>query len=116
MKSFAQMIVVACIGLLSWWQKDFHLQTELTTAGLILFGIMAGVLTARSRRLGYILAALLGLGYLLEIVWMVDRSNFYYLSPLLGWAAGLFVAASGLLWNSRERSKPEPAYERHPEY
>lgn len=116
MRTFAKLIVVACIGLLSWWQKDFHLQTELTTAALILFGIMAGVLTARSRRLGYILAALLGLGYLLEIVWTVDRSNLYYLSPLLAWAFGLFAAAAGLLWVSRERSKPKPVYERHPEY
>lgn len=110
------MIAVACIGLLSWWQKDFHLQTELTTAGLILFGVMAGVLTARSRRLGYILAALLGLGYLLEIVWMVDRSNLYYLSPLLAWAVGLLGSAVGLLWASRERAKPKPVYERHAEY
>lgn len=107
---------MACIGLLSWWQKDFHLQTELTTAALILFGVMAGVLTARSRRLGYWLAGLLGLGYFVEIVWMVDRSNLYYMSPLLGWAFALFAASMGLLWVSRERSSPKPVYERHPEY
>lgn len=116
MKAFAKLIVVACIGLLSWWQKDFHLQTELTTAVLILFGIMAGVLTARSRRLGYWLAGVLGLGYLAEILWMVDRSNLYYMSPLLGWALGLFAASAGLLWTTRERTKREPVYERYAEY
>ena len=116
LKVFAQLIVVACIGLLSWWQKDFHRQVEAVTGLLILLGVAAAVLAARSHRSGYVLAALLGLGYLAEIARMVDRSNLYYMSPLLGWSAGLFVAASGLLWLTRERPKAKPVYERHPEY
>lgn len=94
----------------------FHLQAGVVTGGLILLGAVAAWLTASSRRSGYTVAALLGLGYLAEILWMVDRSNLYYMSPLLGWSAGLFGAGAGLLWATRERPKPKPVYERHPEY
>ncbi len=110
------MTVVACIGLLSWWQKDFHAQTELTTALLILLGVLASVLTARSRRMGYWLSAFLGLGYLAEIVWLAFPGSLHHVSPLLAWAAGLFGVSAGLLWDSREKSKPEPMYERIGEY
>ena len=116
MKTFLQFLAVACIGLLSWWQATLRGELELATVVLLMAGLAAVVMTWRSIRAGYWIAGLLGLGYLAEILLMIDPDRLRLVQPLLAWAVGLLACSLALLWTTRERRQAKPVYERHPEY
>lgn len=116
MKTFLQLLTVACVGLLSWWQATLRGDLELATVVLLSAGVLAAVLTWRSIRAGYWIAAALGAGYLAEIVLMVEPQRLVLVQPLLAWSVGLLVCSAALLWATRERKATKPLYERYPEY
>jgi hypothetical protein len=115
-KPFAQFIVTACIGLLSWWQLELYIGLGPVSIGMLGVGALAAALAWRSRRMGYGLSVLVGLAYLAEILWLTPPSSLSYLQPLLAWALGLIGCGCWLLWVTREKGSKRPAYERHPEY
>ncbi len=116
MKIFGQFSVVACIGLLSWWRAALRPDSHIVVGTLVLFGVAAAILTVKSRRLGYGLAATLGLGALGEVLWTVEPRFWTLVSPLLLWAAVLAGASLVLLWASRPKKEGRPVYERHVQY
>ena len=116
MEVFAKFVVVACLGLLSWWQADLHLDWGPATVAPMGLALLAVVLTANSKRHGYWLAALLGLGHLAEILFRLPPGQLLHVQPLLFWSVALTLCAAGLLWASRERRARKPVYERHSEY
>ena len=116
MKVFAQLVITACIGLLSWWQLELYVGLSTVTVGMLAAGAVAAVLSWKTMREGFGLAAVVGLAYLAEIYWLAPAGGLHLLQPLVAWAAGLIVCALWLLWETRERSAKRPAYERHPEY
>jgi len=116
MKVFGQFSVVACIGLLSWWRAALHDDSHVAVGALVSVGVAAAILTAKSRRLGYGLAATLGLGALGEVLWTVEPRFWALVSPLLLWAAVLAGASLVLLWVSRPKREGRPIYERHVKY
>jgi hypothetical protein len=116
MKVFGQFSVVACIGLLSWWRAALRPDSHVVIGALVLFGVAAAILTVKSRRLGYSLAATLGISNLGEIFWTVEPRFWPLVSPLLLWAAGLAAVSLALLWFSRPRKETQPVYERHAQY
>jgi hypothetical protein len=115
-KPFAQFTVTACIALLSWWQLELYIGLGVVTIVMLAAGAGAAVLSWRSTRIGFGLAALVGLAYLAEILWLSPPSTLEYMLPLLGWSAGLIGAGGWLLWSTREKRPKRSAYERHPEY
>jgi hypothetical protein len=115
-KPFAQFIITACIGLLSWWQLELYIGLGFVTIFMLALGLIAAVLTWRSNRIGYGMAVVLGLAYLAEIVWLTPRSSLFYLQPLLAWSIALVGCGGWLHWSTREKRAKGPSYERHPEY
>ena len=116
MKPFAQFLLTACTGLLSWWQLELYIGLGVVTIVMLATGAAAAALAWRSARVGYGLAVVVGLAYMAEILWLTPRSSLLYMQPLLAWALGLIACGAWLLWTSREKGPKLPAYERHPEY
>jgi len=116
MKVFLQLSIAAFVGLLSWWQVELYRGLSMVTIMMLAAGAAAAMLSWKSMRAGYRLSVLVGVGYLLELLWLAPHGSLGPLQPLLAWAAGLIGSGGWLLWSARERAAKPPAYERHPEY
>ena len=113
MKKFVEFLVVACVALLSWWQLQLHAELPAVTWFLIGVGGLGGWWTVCTKRAGYVIGLLLGIGYQTELLLRFGAVQLRALEPLLFWSAALAVLCAGLLWVSRERQTRPPAYERH---
>lgn len=116
MKVFVQFLTTACIGLLSWWQLELYTGLGVVTVIMLAAGAAAAMLSWKSMRGGYGLALVVGLAYLVEIVWLAPHGGLGLLQPLVAWAAGSIGSGGWLLWQTREKAPRRPLYERHPEY
>lgn len=115
MKTFIQLLITACIGLLSWWQLELYIGLSIVTIVILATGAAAAMLSWKSMRWGYGLAVLVGLAYLAEILWIAP-GGVHLLQPMMAWTFGLVASGGWLLWITREKGTKRPAYERHPEY
>ncbi len=117
MQVFGKFTIVSCLVLLTWRQAELQIAWEAGTGILAVIAAAAAILTCKSRRSGYWMAVLLGLGCLTELFLVVDPvGRLVYLQPLLLWGGALIVCGAMLLWSSRERKKAKPVYERHADY
>ena len=116
MKVFVQLSITACIGLLSWWQLELYIGLSAVTIIMLATGAVAAMLSWKSMREGYGLALVVGLAYLVEVLWLAPHGGLALLQPLMAWTVGLIGSGGWLLWETRERSPKRPVYERHPEY
>jgi len=109
MQTFGKFIIVACVALLTWRQSELHVRSQAETGGLVAVAVDTMVLTCTSRRSGYALAVLMGLGYLAELMLMIrPPAQLVHLQPLFLWSGALIVCGALLLWSSREPRKREP--------
>jgi hypothetical protein len=116
LRAFLQLLITACIGLLSWWQLELYLGMSVVTIVMLAAGAAAAMLSWNSMREGYGLSMVVGLAYLVEIIWLAPNDGLHLLQPLMAWTVGLIGSGGWLLWETREKGPKRPAYERHPEY
>ena len=83
---------------------------------LLSAGVLTAWLTIRSSRYGYVLSALLGVGYHVELVVRFGGKSMDAIQPLLIWSATMAGSGVALLWVTRERKPKPPTYERHAHY
>jgi hypothetical protein len=113
-KTFLQVLAVACICLLTWQQATLHNDWEHVRAALVFAGILSAYLTARGRRLGYCVGLILGVGYTVEVFVLVPDLG--AASPLIAWGLTLGACTAFLLWTSRPKPQAESPYERHAQF
>ena len=117
MQVFGKFIIVVCLALLTWRQIELAVEWEIGTLILVAVALSTIVLTFRSRRGGYWLAVLMGVGFLTELLLVADPlTQLVHLQSLMLWGGALVASGAMLLWSSSGTKRRKPVYERHVEY
>ena len=117
MQFFLRCLIVACLGLVTWWRLETgpggHQFVTIVILGLA--GI-AALLVSKRQRVGLWLSMWLGSAHLAGTLLTIPLTQMRLVLPFVAWCSLAIAGSAILLVATRERHSRRPVYERYPEF